>query len=120
MQIDNIKAIEEILDRCCPEKEADMCMLKGCNHCEAVYLHEHGVTVKVFGVWLSLAEKSPVLVETDGYVRRAVECSVCAQYLFGSGEYAVYGRFCPCCGAKMKQMRGETYGDQNLRNENAD
>ena len=53
IDIDNAKAIEELLNQNCLENESpEPCMMKkGCSKCKAEYLSEHGVKVPVFGEW---------------------------------------------------------------------
>ena len=94
LQIDNVKALEEILDRCCDEKEIPECMRKGCNRCEAEYLNEQGAMVRVFGTWIS--ESS--LHEIYGYRK----CSVCG---FDIRDTRKNFRYCPHCGSIMRGVK---------------
>ena len=91
LQIDNVKSLEEILDHCCPEKSYEDCMRDGCNKCEAEYLNEQGVMVRVFGRWKKVNDKSPKYC-----------CSVC-NHLYNNKEY----KFCPFCGAIMRGAENE-------------
>lgn len=45
-----------------------------------------------------------VLCDRNGYIADGpCECSNCGSVLIGSDEYAVKGRYCPNCGAKMDE-----------------
>lgn len=96
LQIDNVKALEEILDRCCSEKELPACMVKGCNRCEAEFLNEQGAMVRVFGRWIYKSN----IHEIYGYRI----CSICYESVRDRDNNYKY---CPHCGAIM---RGETDG----------
>ena len=54
------------------------------------------------GYWVSVNDGDVVAIDNDGFPERACFCSECKKYLIASDEYAVYGRYCPFCGAKMK------------------
>jgi len=54
------------------------------------------------GHWVSVNDGDTVAIDNDGSVERACYCSECQKYLIASDEYAVYGRYCPFCGAKME------------------
>ena len=54
------------------------------------------------GHWVSVDDGSVVAIDNDGYPERACFCSECKKYLTASDEYAVYGKYCPFCGAKME------------------
>lgn len=54
------------------------------------------------GHWVSLIDGDTVAIDDDGCPERACYCSECQTYLVASDEYAVYGRYCPFCGAKME------------------
>ena len=54
------------------------------------------------GHWISVNDGDVVAIDNDGFPERACFCSECKKYLIASDEYAVYGRYCPFCGAKMK------------------
>ena len=101
IQIDNVKALEEILNRCCDETELPSCKVKGCNRCEAEFLNEHGATVKVHGRWLSCLGNERHL-NSKGYTQGECYCSVCGDFLMASDEYTCRGNFCPNCGADMR------------------
>lgn len=92
LKFDNIKAIKEVLKQCCVENETDGCMQNGCNICEAEYLDEHGVVVKLFGHWIES--------------RTEYICSVCAGKVKDEIVYMIepeeLPNYCPNCGAKMK------------------
>lgn len=55
------------------------------------------------GHWISVNDGDAVTIDNDGFPERACYCSKCKKYLIASDEYAVYGRYCPFCGAKMKE-----------------
>lgn len=49
-----------------------------------------------------------VLCDRNGYVSDGpCECSNCGSVLIGSDEYAMKGRYCPNCGAKMEGNKNE-------------
>ncbi len=48
-----------------------------------------------------------VLVDKCGFVYESCFCSACGEWLSGSDEYAVKGRYCPNCGAKMDEEEGK-------------
>ena len=54
------------------------------------------------GHWISVDDGDIVRIDNDGFPERACFCSECKTYLTASDEYAVYGRYCPFCGAKME------------------
>lgn len=54
------------------------------------------------GHWVSVNDGNIVAIDNDGFPERACFCSECKKYLIASDEYAVYGRYCPFCGAKME------------------
>ena len=54
------------------------------------------------GHWVSVNDGDTVATDNDGCPERACYCSECQKYLIASDEYAVYGRYCPFCGAKME------------------
>lgn len=54
------------------------------------------------GHWVSVNDGDVVAIDDDGFPERACFCSECKKYLIASDEYAVYGRYCPFCGAKME------------------
>lgn len=54
------------------------------------------------GHWVSVNDEDIVAIDNDGFPERACFCSECKKYLIASDEYAVYGRYCPFCGAKME------------------
>ena len=54
------------------------------------------------GHWISVNDGDTVTMDYDGVPERACFCSECKKYLTASDEYAVYGRYCPFCGAKME------------------
>jgi len=54
------------------------------------------------GHWVSVNDADIVAIDNDGCPERACFCSECKKYLIASDEYAVYGRYCPFCGAKME------------------
>ena len=54
------------------------------------------------GHWISVDDGDVVRIDNDGFPERACFCSECKKYLTASDEYAVYGRYCPFCGAKME------------------
>jgi uncharacterized CHY-type Zn-finger protein len=54
------------------------------------------------GHWISVNDGDIVAIDNDGFPERACFCSECKKYLIASDEYAVYGRYCPFCGAKME------------------
>lgn len=54
------------------------------------------------GHWVSVNDGDTVAIDKDGCPERACYCSECQKYLIASDEYAVYGRYCPFCGAKME------------------
>lgn len=54
------------------------------------------------GHWVSVNDGDVVAIDNDGFPQRACFCSECKKYLVASDEYAVYGRYCPFCGAKME------------------
>ena len=53
------------------------------------------------GHWVSVNDGDVVAIDNDGFPERTCFCSECKKYLTASDEYAVYGRYCPFCGAKM-------------------
>ena len=54
------------------------------------------------GHWVSVNDGDIVAIDNDGFPERTCFCSECKKYLIASDEYAVYGRYCPFCGAKME------------------
>lgn len=54
------------------------------------------------GHWVSVNDGEIVAIDNDGFPERACFCSECKKYLIASDEYAVYGKYCPFCGAKME------------------
>ena len=54
------------------------------------------------GHWVSVNDGDIVAIDDDGFPERACFCSECKNYLVASDEYAVYGKYCPFCGAKME------------------
>lgn len=54
------------------------------------------------GHWVSVDDGDVVAIDNDGFPERTCYCSECKKYLIASDEYAVYGRYCPFCGAKME------------------
>ena len=54
------------------------------------------------GHWISVNDGDVVAIDNDGFPERACFCSECKKYLIASDEYAVYGKYCPFCGAKME------------------
>lgn len=54
------------------------------------------------GHCVSVNDGDVVAIDNDGFPERACFCSECKKYLIASDEYAVYGRYCPFCGAKME------------------
>ena len=54
------------------------------------------------GHWVSVNDGDVVTIDNDGFPERACFCSECKKYLIASDEYAVYGKYCPFCGAKME------------------
>lgn len=54
------------------------------------------------GHWISVNDGDIVAIDNDGFPERACFCSECKKYLIASDEYAVYGKYCPFCGAKME------------------
>ena len=54
------------------------------------------------GHWVSVNDGDIVAIDNDGFPEKACFCSECKKYLIASDEYAVYGRYCPFCGAKME------------------
>lgn len=57
------------------------------------------------GHWVSANDGDVVAIDNDGFPERSCFCSECKKYLIASDEYAVYGRYCPFCGAKMAEGR---------------
>lgn len=57
------------------------------------------------GHWISANDGDFVAIDNDGFPERSCFCSECKKYLIASDEYAVYGRYCPFCGAKMEGGR---------------
>lgn len=61
----------------------------------------------VRGKWISdhpgknLGEE--VRLDKDGCPENSCYCSVCGEWLTASDEYQVKGRFCPNCGADMRE-----------------
>ncbi len=54
------------------------------------------------GHWVSVKDGNIVAIDNDGYPEQECFCSECKKYLTASDEYAVYGKYCPYCGAKME------------------
>ena len=54
------------------------------------------------GHWVSANDGDIVTIDNDGCPERSCFCSECKEYLIASNEYAVYGKYCPFCGAKME------------------
>ena len=54
------------------------------------------------GHWISVNNGDTVVIDNDGFIEQACYCSECQKFLIASDEYAVYGRYCPFCGAKME------------------
>ena len=54
------------------------------------------------GRWLSMASDKVIAMEDDGCPVDSCRCSECGDWLTSSDEYAVRGRYCPNCGAKME------------------
>lgn len=54
------------------------------------------------GHWVSVDDGDVVTIDNDGSPERPCYCSECKEYLVASDEYAVYGNYCPCCGAQME------------------
>lgn len=67
--------------------------------CAVTLLKEQEVKT---GHWVSVNDGDVVAIDNDGFPQRACFCSECKKYLVASDEYAVYGRYCPFCGAKME------------------
>lgn len=58
------------------------------------------------GKWIGDQGKTKgevIKLDEDGMVDRSACCSCCDVWLVASDEYAVVGRFCPNCGAKMDE-----------------
>ncbi len=66
----------------------------------------------VHGHWVGLCGEH-ISLDTNGKVLSACNCSRCGEYLGGSGEYTVNGRFCPSCGAHMDEKGGDSDGKLN-------
>ena len=66
-------------------------------------LLENGVVFQQKGHWV---DENSDPVEWDemnaGCPLRSCCCSACGEWLVGSDEYAVFGKYCPNCGAKME------------------
>ena len=62
----------------------------------------------VHGKWVDKNEKP---VPWDEYEpnapKKSAYCSVCGEWLTASDEYPVTGRYCPNCGAKMDDPKGD-------------
>lgn len=60
----------------------------------------------VHGHWVGLCGEH-ILPDANGKVgTEGCICSCCGEYLVGSDEYIVNGKFCPSCGAKMDEKDG--------------
>lgn len=53
------------------------------------------------GRWLSMDTEKVIAMDDDGCPVDSCRCSECGDWLTGSDEYMVRGRFCPNCGARM-------------------
>ena len=53
------------------------------------------------GHWVSCNEEAFVSLDKNGCPEESCYCGVCEEWLAASDEYAVKGRYCPNCGAKM-------------------
>lgn len=53
------------------------------------------------GQWLSMDSENVIAMDDDGCPVDSCRCSECGDWLTGSDEYAVRGRYCPNCGALM-------------------
>lgn len=58
------------------------------------------------GRWLSMDSEKAVTMSDDGCPVDSCCCSECGDWLTGSDEYAVRGRYCPNCGARMDKDGG--------------
>lgn len=57
--------------------------------------------------WNRYEAAQKVKLDCDGNVTYSAFCSVCGDWLTASDEYAVRGRFCPNCGADMREEEEE-------------
>ena len=55
------------------------------------------------GRWLSMDSEKVIAIDDDGCPVDSCRCSECGDWLTGSDEYMVRGRYCPNCGAKMNK-----------------
>jgi hypothetical protein len=53
------------------------------------------------GRWLSMDSEKVIAMDDDGCPVDSCCCSECGDWLTGSDEYMVRGRYCPNCGARM-------------------
>lgn len=83
----------------CSENECGANMLTFCPKCFGKIEKEQEAKT---GHWVSVNDGDTVAIDNDGCPERACYCSECQKYLIASDEYAVYGRYCPFCGAKME------------------
>ena len=60
------------------------------------------LTVELADAPRCIYKEVEVKVDKDGYVNDEVKCSVCGEWLAGSGEYRTKGNFCPNCGCRME------------------
>ena len=60
----------------------------------------------VRGEWRNMQGET-VPLDEEGRVRGGVLCTVCGDYLEGSGAYRVRGIFCPNCGVDMRKEEND-------------
>ena len=86
------------------KKCSDIGLCGNCSVLTAIRLLEKvpasDVAPVVRGKWID-DNGNEVFLSPDGYSQGSCSCSVCGEWLDGSDEYAVMGRYCPSCGAKM-------------------
>ena len=85
----------------CPYIATPYCKTTLRNDVTALLKEQEAVEPKT-GHWVSVNDGDVVTIDNDGFPERACFCSECKKYLIASDEYAVYGKYCPFCGAKME------------------
>ena len=84
-------------------KNADPHFINGCETCKEWLetIPAADVVPVRHGRWLSMDSEKVVAMDDDGCPVASCRCSECGDWLTGSDEYMVRGRYCPNCGALM-------------------
>lgn len=94
-------AVKQSCDYCNAMYEEDPCEPSECLIMQALRsIPAADVQLVRVGKWVD-SEGNLVGLDEEGCTNAMCWCSECGDWLTGSDEYSVRGRFCPNCGAKM-------------------